>query len=78
MARLHDGVSMFATLGQALGKAQSDPMLGRFIAERSIPISSEARVERTIRRSRGHHTIWSVPESLLRCEIGVVPVPEGN
>jgi hypothetical protein len=74
MARLHDGISAFATLTQAVAKARSYQTLGRFVAELAILRSSPVRIERTIPRSRGHHTIWGDPNVLLDCVVRVVPV----
>ena len=73
-ARLHDGLSTFASLDQAARKARQYPMLGRFVAELVISDSSGVRIERTILRSRGHHTVWGTPEMLLGCVVRVQPV----
>ena len=72
--RLWSGVSVFATLGQAQRKARQYPFLGRCIARITVPPG--AQVERTLRRSPGHHTVWALPDSLLRSVVDVLPVEE--
>ena len=38
--------------------------MGQYIAQLRIPDGAAVRVERTF-ESRGHHTIWGKPETLL-------------
>jgi hypothetical protein len=72
--RVWNGVSAFATLAQAKAKARQYPFLGTHIAELRMPDVGPIRYERTLRRSRGHHTLWGDPEVLLAAVAGVVPV----
>ena len=71
---LWDGISVYATAQQARNKAQDYPFLGQFIARLDIPDQAPVRIERTLRRSRGHHTLWGDPAYLLRCVVAVIPV----
>ena len=71
---LWDGISVYATAQQARNKAQDYPFLGQFIARLDIPDQASVRSERTLRRSRGHHTLWGDPAYLLRCVVAVIPV----
>ena len=72
--RLWDGISVYATEQQARRKVQDYPFLGSFIAQLEIPDQASVRIERTLRRSRGHHTLWGDPAYLLRCVVSVIPV----
>lgn len=72
--RLHDGLSVYATLAQARRKAKAFPMLGRYLAVLRILDGTPLRYERTIASSGGHHTIWGEPEALLECVEAVVAV----
>ena len=71
--RLFDGISVFATEGQARRKALDYPILGDHVARIELPDDSSVRIERTT-TSRGHHTIWGEPALLLSCVVSVVPV----
>ena len=72
--RLQDGLSTFAELEQAVRKARQYPALGAYVAELDIPETPAVRIERTLQRSRGHHTVWGNPSYLLTCTVWVVPV----
>lgn len=61
--RLALGISVFATLRQALAMVRRYPGLGSFVAEIQLP--QDAVIERTLRR-RGHYTVWGDPDQLLR------------
>lgn len=69
-----DGISVYATEQQARRKVQDYPFLGSFIAQLEIPDQASLRIERTLRRSRGHHTLWGDSAYLLRCVVSVIPV----
>ncbi len=71
---LWDGISVYATEQQARNKAQDYPFLGQFVARLDIPDQAPVQSERTLRRSRGHHTLWGDPAYLLRCVVAVIPV----
>lgn len=68
-----DGISVYATYAQARRKARDFPRLGRYISKLEIPEGAPLRVERTFRRSPGHHTVWGEPATLLRYLVAVVP-----
>jgi hypothetical protein len=72
--RLWDGLSVYATEAQARAKARQLPALGGYVARLELPPGAPVRVERTVPRSRGHHTVWGAPAVLLRCVVVVVPV----
>lgn len=72
--RLHDGLSVYATLAQARRKARAFPMLGRYVAVLRVLDETPLRYERTIASSGGHHTVWGEPETLLECVEAVVAV----
>ena len=74
LRRLHDGLSVYATLAQARRKARAFPVLGRHVAELRIPPDAPIRYERTLLGSAGHHTIWGEPDELRRCVVSVDPV----
>jgi hypothetical protein len=76
--RLASGLSSYATLAQALGKARAYPWLGGYIATLEVPADGLVRFERTLPGSRGHHTLWGEPEQLLRCAIAIEPVQSGR
>lgn len=59
-ARLHTGISVFATSRQAAIHSRQWPVLGGFIAALDVPAGSQIRAERTTHR-RGHHTLWGSP-----------------
>ena len=63
-ARLHDGISTFNTEQQARRKAQAYPILGRYLADLTLPDNAPVRIERTL-VSRGHQTVWADPAYLL-------------
>jgi hypothetical protein len=63
--RLWRGVSVFATESQARSKARQFPALGRYIARLDLPETAPLVWERTLRNSRGHHTLWGEPQALL-------------
>jgi hypothetical protein len=71
---LYEGLSVYATLAQAWRKARDLPVLGGYVAELRIPDDALVRVERTLRSSRGHHTLWGEPEDLLRFVVAVFAV----
>jgi hypothetical protein len=73
-AALWDGISVFRTLDQARAKAKACPLLGSYVAELVIPSNAPVRWSRTIRRSRGHHTVWGDPAEIRRCEVNIHPV----
>lgn len=70
--QLEDGISVFATEAQARAKARQYRLLGDHIAQLEVP--TYVIVERTLPRSRGHHTMWGPPEVLLGCVVAVRPV----
>lgn len=72
--RLWTGISVFATEAQARDRANDYPLLGEYIAQLVIPDDAPVRVERTIPRSRGHHTLWGHPGLLTSLVVDVVPV----
>ena len=72
--RLWDGISVYATEQQARNKAHDFPVIGQYIAQLHIPDQAPVRIERTLRRSRGHHTLWADPTYLLDCVVVVVLV----
>jgi hypothetical protein len=72
--RLWDGLSVYATAAQARNKARQLPALGRYVARLDLPERAPVRVERTVPRSRGHHTLWGDPAVLLGCVVAVLPV----
>jgi hypothetical protein len=71
---LYEGLSVYATLAQARRKARDLPVLGDYVAELRIADDALIRVERTLRSSRGHHTVWGDPEDLLHSVVAVVAV----
>jgi hypothetical protein len=73
-ARLHDGISVFNTERQARNKAHDFPFLGGFIATIALEDSAPMRVERTLRGSPGHHTLWGDPMDIRARVVSVVPV----
>ncbi len=76
-AHLHDGLLVYSTLKQARRKALDlYPLLGTFVAELRIPADSAIASARTLKGSRGHHTLVGPPEDLLACVVAVVPVRE--
>jgi len=72
--RLHDGLSVYATVAQARRKARALPMLGQYVAVLRILDDTPLRYERTIAISGGHHTVWGDPDALLGCVEAVVTV----
>lgn len=73
-ARLHDGISVFNTEQQARNKAHDFPFLGSHIAAIQVEDDGPVRVERTLRGSPGHHTLWGDPEHIRSHVVSVVPV----
>jgi hypothetical protein len=73
-ARLHDGISVYATERQARRKAQAYPWIGDYLAVLELSDDAPVRVERTLPRSRGHHTLWGDPEYLRDRVVSIVPV----
>ena len=73
-AALHDGISVFSTERQARHKALDYPFLGAYIALLEIEEGAPIRVERTLRGSPGHHTLWGDPAELVARVVSVVPV----
>lgn len=74
LRRLHDGLSVYATLAQARRKAKAFPMLGSYIAVLRVLDDTPLRHERTMMSSGGHHTVWGEPDTLLGCVEAVVVV----
>ncbi len=74
VVRLSSGLSAYATLAQARAKARQYPFLGSYVAVIELREGGEARWERTLPRSRGHHTVWGRPAELLEAVVAVVPV----
>jgi hypothetical protein len=72
--RLWRGLSVFATEAQARSKARQFPALGRYIARLEVSETAPLVWERTLRNSRGHHTLWGEPQTLLTLVRTVVPV----
>jgi ABC-type Fe2+-enterobactin transport system substrate-binding protein len=72
--RLAGGLSVFATLAQARAKSRQYPFLGVYIAVIDIPDAASASWERTLPRSRGHHTVRGDPAELLKLVTAVVPI----
>ena len=79
--RLWRGLSVFATEAQARSKARQFPALGRYIARLEVSETAPLVWERTLRNSRGHHTLWGEPRALLGLVTAVVsvesPTPAG-
>ena len=73
-ARLHDGISVFNTETQARRKAHDFPFLGTHIAAITLEDGAPVRVERTLKGSPGHHTLWGDPAEIRRRVVSVVPV----
>jgi hypothetical protein len=71
--RLWGGISVFVTEAQARHKAHQYPSLGRYIAVLDVPADGPIRWERTLPRSRGHHTLWGEARVIGRCALSVVP-----
>jgi hypothetical protein len=74
LARLYDGLSVFSTERQARNKARDLPVLGTYLAAVALEDGAPVRLERTLRGSPGHHTLWGDPEALRRRVVAVVPV----
>jgi len=55
-ARLHQGISVYATAAQARRKSRASPVLGRYVAALEIPDGGPIHWERTT-PSQGHHTL---------------------
>lgn len=70
---LWDGISTWSSFRQAQRKAQDLPFLGTHVAELRLDLG-QVIIRRTLRSSRGHHTVWSDPDYLLTCVIDVRPV----
>ena len=70
---LWDGISLFNTAAQARRQALRFPLLGRYLAQLSLPPAAPIRYERTL-STRGHYTVWGNPAYLLRCVTEVMPV----
>lgn len=73
-ARLHDGLSVFSTERQARNKAKDLPGLGAYIAVVELEDGAPVRLERTLRGSPGHHTLWGDPGAIHRRVVAVVVV----
>ncbi len=73
LARLWDGISVFATEAQAISKAKAYHWLGEFVARLEFATDAQIRWERTL-RGRGHFTLWAEPSVLLACVVSTVPV----
>lgn len=71
--RLRDGIPVYATEAQARNKARDFPALGGYVARLDLPAGVAVQVERTVPRSRGHHTAWGDAALLLRCVSAVEP-----
>jgi hypothetical protein len=74
VVRLASGLSVFATLPQARAKAHQYSFLGTHIAAIELHEGGSIRWQRTLPRSRGHHTVWGAPAELLQAVVAVVPV----
>ncbi len=74
LLRLHDGLSVYATLAQARRKAKAFPVLGGYIAVLRVDDDGPITCERTLQSSSGHHTLWGDAEALLGCVEAVVAV----
>jgi hypothetical protein len=72
LLRLWDGVSVNATAVQSRNRARGLPQLGCYIAKLEVSRDAPILAERTL--GRGHYTLWSSAEALLRCVVSVVPV----
>ena len=75
IARLHTGISVFATPRQASTNARQWPRLGSLLAVLDIPEGGPIRWERTTQR-RGHHTLWGSPADLVGRVVAIVPVAD--
>lgn len=73
---LYEGLSVYATVGQARRKALDLPILVAYIPELRVPEDAPIQVARTIKGSRGHHTLWGDPADLLGYVVAVVPVED--
>ena len=65
---------MFATEAQARRRARQWPALGAYIARVEIPLDESVQVERSLRNSPGHHTVWGDAAALLAWVTQLVPV----
>lgn len=74
IVRLASGLSAYAALAQARAKARQYPFLGSYVAAIELHEGAAVRWERTLPRSRGHHTVWGPPAELLDAVVAVVPV----
>jgi hypothetical protein len=77
LRRLHDGLSVYASLVQARRKAKAFPLLGGLIAVVRLPDGSPVAYERTL-QSSGHHTLWGEAATLLGYVEAVVGVEESS
>ena len=66
------GVSVFDSLADARARAQSFPVLGRYVAEVRIPEGASVLIRPSI--SAGHWTLIAGPGVLLGLVVRVVPV----
>lgn len=74
--RLWSGISVYRTAAQATRKGRGLPWLGNaYIAEVRIPLDGTIHVERTT-ASRGHFTIWGMPDTMLANVVRVYPIGE--
>lgn len=71
---LYEGLSIYATVRQARRKALDLPILGAYIAAVLVPDEAPIRAARTIKGSRGHHTLWGDATDLLGYVVAVVTV----
>ncbi len=71
--RLRTGRSVYATEAQARRRARGSPFLGQYIAAVELGDDDPVRLERTLQRSAGHHTLWGEAALLLTRVVRVVP-----
>ena len=57
VVRLSSGLSAYSTLALARVKARQYPFLGSYVAMIELHEGGAVRWERTLPRSRGHHTV---------------------
>lgn len=73
-AQLHHGISTFNTERQARNKALDYPFLGAYIAAIELEDGAPILIERTLRGSPGHQTIWGDPAEVRSRVVLIVSV----
>lgn len=65
--KVWQGISVFESEELARRKARSVPQIGQFIAR--LEIEDESGIESMPTFSKGHYTLWGLPEEILECWI---------